>query len=72
MCAFAGAVSDAAMTAFTDSALLGLMGDHKGGYGQMRCFGSLGYATTVFASGQLQVRRRASPASAGAATCSAN
>ena len=48
------AFSDAAMTAFTDSALLGLMGDKKGGYGQMRCFGSLGYATTVFASGHLQ------------------
>ena len=51
------AFSDAAMTAFTDSALLGLMGAAKGGYGQMRCFGSLGYATTVFASGQLQVDR---------------
>ena len=51
---FSWAFSDAAMTAFTDSALLGLMGDKKGGYGQMRCFGSLGYATTVFLSGQLQ------------------
>lgn len=48
------ACSDAAMTSFTDSALLGLMGNMKGGYGQMRCFGSLGYAATVFLSGHLQ------------------
>ena len=48
------ALSDAAMTSFTDSALLGLLAGDQAAYGSLRCFGSLGYAIFVLASGQLQ------------------